>query len=43
MGYLPICSHDLRSSLRAQLVENLSAMQETLVRFLGWEGLLEKG
>ena len=43
MGYLLFCSHDLRSSLIAQLVENLPVMQETLVQFLGWEGLLEKG
>ena len=27
----------------AQLVKNLPAMQETLVRLLGWEGSLEKG
>ena len=27
----------------AQLVKNPSTMQETLVRFLGWEDLLEKG
>ena len=27
----------------AQLVKNPPAMQETLVRFLGWEGPLEKG
>ena len=27
----------------AQLVKNLPAMQETLVQFLGWEDLLEKG
>ena len=27
----------------AQLVKNLLAMQETLVQFLGWEDLLEKG
>ena len=27
----------------AQLVKNPPAMQETLVRFLGWEDLLEKG
>ena len=32
-----------RASLRAQLVKNLPAMQETLVRFLGWEDPLEKG
>ena len=31
------------ASLIAQLVKNLPAMQETLVRFLGWEELLEKG
>ena len=30
-------------SLIAQLVKNPPAMQETLVRFLGWEDLLEKG
>ena len=27
----------------ARLVKNLSAMWETWVRFLGWEGPLEKG
>ena len=31
------------ASLIAQLVKNLSAVQETLVGFLGWEDLLEKG
>ena len=30
-------------ALIAQLVKNLPAMQETLVRFPGWEDLLEKG
>ena len=35
--YLP-----LRASLIADLVKNLSAIQETLVRFLGWEDLLVK-
>ena len=30
-------------SLIAHLVKNLPAMQETLVRFLGWEDPLEKG
>ena len=30
-------------SLVVQLVNNLSAMQETLVRFLSWEDPLEKG
>ena len=32
-----------RPSLVAQLVKNLSAMQETWVRSLGWEDPLEKG
>ena len=27
----------------AQLIQNSPATQETLVRFLGWEDLLEKG
>ena len=31
------------ASLIAQLVRNPPAMQETLVRFLGWEDPLEKG
>ena len=31
------------ASLTAQLVKNPPAMQETLVQFLGWEDLLEKG
>ena len=30
------------TSLIAQLVKNLPAMQETLVQFLGWEDPLEK-
>ena len=32
-----------RASLIAQLVKNLPVMQETPVRFLGWEDPLEKG
>ena len=36
-----IYSH--RASLVAQLVKNTPAMQETLVRFLGWEESLGKG
>ena len=32
-----------RASLVAQLVKNPPAVQETPVRFLGWEDLLEKG
>ena len=32
----------LPASLVAQLVKNLTAMQETWVRFLGWEGPLER-
>ena len=31
------------ASLIAQLLMNLPAMQETLVRFLGWEDPLENG
>ena len=31
------------ASLIAQLVKNLPAMQETPVRFLGWEDPLEEG
>ena len=31
------------ASLVSQLVKNVPAMQETLVRFLGWEDPLEKG
>ena len=31
------------TNLIARLVKNLPAMQETPVRFLGWEELLEKG
>ena len=31
-----------RASLVAQMVKRLSAMQETCVRFLGWEDSLEK-
>ena len=33
----------VRAPLTAQLVKNPSAMQETPVRFLGWEDPLEKG
>ena len=33
----------MRASLIAQLVKNLPAIQETPVRFLGWEDLMEKG
>ena len=32
----------LAQTLVAQMVKNLSAMQETQVRFLGWEDPLEK-
>ena len=31
------------ASLIAQLVKNLSALQETPIRFLGWEDPLKKG
>ena len=40
IGYPHQCSW---SSLVAQLVKNLPAMQETWVRSLGWEDPLEKG
>ena len=33
----------VRTSLMAQLVKNLPAMQETWVQFLGWKDPLEKG
>ena len=39
---LPVGFKPTLTSL-AQLVENLPAMQETWVRFLGWENPLEKG
>ena len=32
-----------KTSLIAQLVKNLPAMQETPVQFLGWKNSLEKG
>ena len=32
-----------RDSLKAQMVKNLPAMQETWAQSLGWEGPLEKG
>ena len=35
--------YQCKASLIAQLVKNLPAMQETPVRFLGLEDLLEKG
>ena len=38
-----ICFNYLLLSLVAQLVKNLPAMQETLVRFLGQEDSLEMG
>ena len=38
--HLPLLT---RASLIARLVKNPPAMQETPVRFLGWEDLLEKG
>ena len=34
---------DHMASLIAHLIKNLPAMQETWVRFLGWEDPLEKG
>ena len=38
-----VCVYKIRASLVAQLVMNLSAMQKTLVWFLGQEDPLEKG
>ena len=35
-------SHISKASLVAQLAKNLPAVQETQVRSLGWEGLLDK-
>ena len=40
---LSLVSEAWGASLAAQLVKNLPAMQETLVRFLGQEDPLEKG
>ena len=40
--WLRICLA-IHTSLIAQLVKNLPAMQETSVQFLGWEDPLEKG
>ena len=37
-----LCLYGLGSSLVAQTVKNLPAVQETWVRFLGWEDPLEK-
>ena len=37
----PFCGHT--SSLVAQIIKNLPAMQETWVQSLGWEDPLEKG
>ena len=34
---------EVRASLITQLVKNLPAVQETLVKFQGWEDPLEKG
>ena len=36
-------AHLKQASLIAQLLKNLPAMKQTLVRFLGWEDPLEKG
>ena len=36
-------STTLWASLVAQLAKNLPTLQETLVWFLGWEDMLEKG
>ena len=41
-GYIYIYNYDYRPPV-AQTVKNPPAMQETRVRFLGWEVPLEKG
>ena len=43
VSILSISLSSIRASLTALLVKNLPVMQETLVRFLGQEDLLEKG
>ena len=43
MVILELCLLTTRASLVAKLVKNLPAMQETWVRYLGWEDPLEKG
>ena len=40
--YISHLTSSLMASLGAQTVENLPAMQETRVRPLGWEDILEK-
>ena len=42
-GWLAVAPGGVRTSLIAQLVKNLPAMQETPVQFLCWEDPLEKG
>ena len=48
-GFFCVCVFSLRfywsiiAFLIAQLAKNLPPMQETLVRFLGWDDPLEKG
>ena len=41
--YLAVSTNTVRVSLIAQSVNNLPAMQEIPIGFLGWEDLLEKG
>ena len=42
-GYFDRCCYWLWASLVAQMVENLPAMKETRVRYLGREDSLEEG
>ena len=43
-GTILVCHHNkVLAPLIAQLIRNPPAMQETVVRFLGQEDLLEKG
>ena len=41
--YILVVIRKTWAALVAQLVKNLPAVQETLVRFLCWEGPLEEG
>ena len=43
LPYLRLIYEPFWASLVAQLVKNLPARQETMIRLLGWEDPLEKG
>ena len=40
---IDLIDHNILTFLVAQMVKNPPAMQDTLVRFLGWEDPLERG